>query len=315
MTRMKSDVHQEVTFWSGGVECAADLYLQDSQGPHPSLIMGHGWNQTKQGLRNEGRILREAGYNVMIIDYRGLGKSGGDERGQIFPRRQVEDLRNAITYFTRRGEVDANRLGIYGVSFAGGLALQVAAFDMRVRICVAQSPIVNGRRWMKELRNSREYQDLLVELQRDFEDGYGKTASQWRRVKSNGQQTVPVPQAVRDRFPPFDPDNPNSCAFPVETQETYNPEISFESILHVLDFNPSDVIDMIAPRPLLMIGNAGGPYDWLHPPEAIQEAYAKAGEPKELIFLPYDAYGLYMEPGRSESMAAVVAFCDKYLKG
>jgi hypothetical protein len=91
--------------------------------------------------------------------------------------------------------------------------------------------------------------------------------------------------------------------------------MSFESVLHVLDFNPGDVIDMIAPRPLLIIGNAGGPYDWLHPPEPIQEAYARAGEPKEIIFLPYDAYGLYMEPGRSESMAAVVAFCDKYLKG
>jgi uncharacterized protein len=254
---------------------------------------------------------REA-YNVMIIDYRGFGKSGGDVRGQIFPRCQVEDLRNAITYFGRRDEVDANRLGIYGVSFAGGLALQVAAFDLRVKICVAQSPIVNGRRWMKELRNSREYHDLLDDLQLNFEDRYGKTSSE-KRVKSNGPETVPVPQSVRDNFPPFDPKNPNSCAYPLETQETYDPQISFESVLHVLDFNPSDVIDMIAPRPLLMIGNAGGPYDWLHPPEAIQDAYAKAGEPKEIIFLPYDAYGLYMEPGRSESMGAVVAFCDKYL--
>jgi pimeloyl-ACP methyl ester carboxylesterase len=315
MTSVKADAHQEVTYRSGGVDCAADLYLQSNPGRHPSLVIGHGWNQTKQGLRNEGRILRDAGYNVMVVDYRGLGRSGGEVRGQIFPRRQVEDLRNAITYFCRRPEIDADRLGIYGVSFAGGLALQTAAFDTRVRVCVVQSPIVSGRRWMRDLRNVREYHELLVELQGDFEDNYGKSPSEWKKVKCNGSHTVPVPQSVRDAMPPFDPNNPNSCAFPVQTQDSYDPLISFESVLHVLDFNPSDVIDMIAPRPLLIIGNAGGPYDWLHPPEPIQEAYAKAGHPKELIFLPYDAYGLYMEPGRSESMAAVIAFCDRHLKG
>jgi len=315
MTSMQAEAPQEVTYWSAGVECAADLYLQNNRGPHPSLVIGHGWNQTKEGLRNEGRALRDAGYNVMIIDYRGFGKSDGDVRGQIFPRCQVEDLRNAITYFGRRNEVDTNRLGIYGVSFAGGLALQVAAFDLRVKICIAQSPIVNGRRWMKELRNSREYHDLLHDLQRNFEDSYGRTSSQWKRVKSNGPETVPVPQSVRDNFPPFDPKNPNSCAYPLETQDTYDPQISFESVLHVLDFNPSDVIDMIAPRPLLIIGNGGGPYDFMHPPEPIQDAYAKAGEPKELIFLPYDAFGLYQEPGRRACVSAAIAFYDKYLKG
>src|SRR5262249_40828444 len=159
---MTNNVPEEVTFWSGGVRCAADLFLQDGGSRAPGLVIGHGWNQTKQGLRTEGKMLRDAGYNVMIIDYRGLGRSEGQPRGRIFPRCQVEDLRHALTYFSRLPQVDADRLGIYGVSFAGGVALQAAAFDLRVKVCVAQSPIVNGRRWMKELRNSREYHDLLV---------------------------------------------------------------------------------------------------------------------------------------------------------
>jgi uncharacterized protein len=139
---------EEVTFWSGGLECAADLYLPNTGGPHPGIVIGHGWNQTKQGLRTEGQYLREAGYNVMVIGYRTMGRSAGRPRGQVFPRRQVEDLRNAITYFSRRPDVDADRLGIYGVSFAGGLALQTAAWDSRLQVCVSQNPIVNGRRWM-----------------------------------------------------------------------------------------------------------------------------------------------------------------------
>src|ERR1700691_4794309 len=99
MAYLEATPDQEVTFWSGGLECAADLYLQRDPGRHPGLVMGHGWNQTKQALHNEGGYLRDAGYNVMIIDYRTLGKSPGEPRGQIFPRRQVEDLRNALTYF------------------------------------------------------------------------------------------------------------------------------------------------------------------------------------------------------------------------
>ncbi|MDB5576287.1 MAG: alpha/beta hydrolase [Bradyrhizobium sp.] len=307
--------HESVTFWSEGIECAADLYLQDTPGPHPGLVLGHGHNQTKDGLTNEGNYLRAAGYNVMIIDYRNLGRSGGEDRGQIFPRRQVEDLRHAITYFSRRDDVDADRIGIYGVSFAGGIALQVAAFDIRVKACVSQSPIVNGRRWMRDLRSAYDYNQLLLDLQRSFEDSYGPSGeNEWKKVRHNSPSAVAVPAAVLATKPAFDPENPNSCAFPNECQPTFDTNISFESMLHTLDWNPTDAIDMIAPRPLLIVGNAGGPYDWVHPPEPIQEAFARAGEPKELIFLPYDAYGLYQEPGRGEAMAAAIAFYDKHLK-
>jgi|HubBroStandDraft_5_1064220.scaffolds.fasta_scaffold101567_2 pimeloyl-ACP methyl ester carboxylesterase len=314
MTEAEVVAYQEVTFWSGGIECAADLYLQDDPGPHPSLVLGHGFAMTKEGLRNEGRYFRDAGYNAMVIDYRTFGMSGGEPRGQLFPRRQVEDLRNAITYFSRRSEVDPNRLGLYGVSFAGGLALQTAAFDRRVKACVAQSPIVNGRRWMREIRNGREWDTLLTRLQQDFEDRYGKASEEVTKVKHNGPSALAVPQSVYDEAPPLDPENPNSCAFPALLQKTFDTMIVLESIQRIIDFNPTDVIDWIAPRPLLIIGNAGGPYDWLHAPEPIQEAFAKAGEPKELIFLPYDAYGLYQEPGRGEAMRAAIAFYDTHLK-
>ena len=82
----------------------------------------------------------------------------------------------------------------------------------------------------------------------------------------------------------------------------------------MLDFNPSEVIDMIAPRPMLIVGNAGGPFDWVHPPEPIQQAFAKAGEPKRIVFLPYGAFGLYTEPGRSDSLATILPFLDEHLK-
>ncbi len=310
----RPDELQEIAFWSGGLECAADLYLQPSTGPHPSLVLGSGWNQTKESLIHESRYLFNAGYNVMTIDYRTLGKSAGAPRGQIYPRRQVEDLRNAITYLGRRPEVDAKRIGLYGVSFGGGVALQTAAFDRRVRACVAQSPITNGRKWMRELRNAYEYNVLLNELEEDFANSYGSNPAGGKAVNFAGKSAVFVQPEIRAETPPYNPDNPNPCSYPLHCQPSFNDQVYFESVRRAIDFNPSDVVDMIAPRPLLILCNAGGPYDPLHPPELIQELYAMAGEPKEMAFLPYNAHGLYQEPGRGEAMAAAIAFYDKHLK-
>ena len=323
MRATSADDYEAVNFWSEGIICAADLFLPDTPGNHPAVLMGHGWNQTKQGLRREGGYLRDAGYCVMIIDYRTLGMSHGEPRGQIFPRRQVEDLRNALTYLSCRPEVDPARLAIVGISFAGGLALHTAAFDSRIKVCIAQSPIVNGRKWMRSLRSAPEFDRLLREVQRDVEESYGRPPAQGRVVyypaagrlePLSDPGIASLPKGAYGELPPFDPQNPNSCAHPHETQDSFNPMIAFSSIGHVIDFNPSDVIDQIAPRPLLIIGNAGGPYDWIHPPEQIQEAFARAGEPKELVFLPYDAFGLYQEPGRKESMALITAFLDNHLQ-
>jgi hypothetical protein len=122
-----------------------------------------------------------------------------------------------------------------------------------------------------------------------------------------------VPEWLFAAMPRLEPDNPNSCAHAAECQKTFDPVIRLESTQRIIDCNPSEVIDWIAPRPLMIIGNGGGPYDWIHPPKAIQEAFARAGEAKELVFLPYDAFGLYQEPGRGEAMRAAITFFDKHL--
>jgi dienelactone hydrolase len=307
---------ETVKYWSMGVQCAADLYLQDRPGPHPGVVMGHGTNMTKEALRPHAKYLHAAGYNVMAIDYQGLGESEGAVRGEIFPRRQSYDFRNAITYFSRRPEVDETNIGIWGVSLAGGVVLHVAAFDQRVKCIVSQSAIVNGRRRMRDLRSPYQYNQLLMQLQNHFEDSYGP-APEWEKVPMSGELTIPMPGGdMMSMLPPFDPQNPNPISHPVESQKTFNPYISLESTLQMLDWNPSEVIDLISPRPLLMIANGGQghDYDWTHTPQAIQDAYELAGDPKEIRYLPYGMLNLYDEPGLGVAMALAVDFYDKSLK-
>ena len=302
--------HETVKYWSGGVECAADVHIPDHDGPLPALVIGHGFNQTREALKEEARYFSEAGFAVMAIDYRGYGDSEGEPRNHINPRRQSEDVRNAITYFSRRPEVDEERIGIWGVSFGGGLVIHVAAFDRRVKAVVSQSPIVNGRRWIREVRSRFNYQALRQLVEDDFAERHRPNPVPEKRLVDGG----PGPDLTAvymDELPDPDTVNPENVVANPMAQSKFDPMITIASVERVMDFNPEDCIDMIAPRPLLVIANDAR--DSVHQIEHIQDAFKKAGEPKRMVVLPRDMNDLYEEPGRGEAMGLCIEFFREHL--
>jgi hypothetical protein len=68
---------------------------------------------------------------------------------------------------------------------------------------------------------------------------------------------------------------------------------------------------MIAPRPLLIVTNSGR--DEVHLLTHIQDAFKRAGEPKRMVLLDYDAFGLYDGDGLAEAMGLAAAFFHKHL--
>src|SRR5262249_4504019 len=67
------------------------------------------------------------------------------KRTRLAPLKQVEDIRNAISYLQGEGGVNRDRIGIWGSSYAGGHVLLVAAQDARAKAIVSQIPGINGR--------------------------------------------------------------------------------------------------------------------------------------------------------------------------
>ena len=90
---------QEVFFYSEGTRVAGLLRTPDSASDEPmaGIVQGPGW----LGLRDSKLYVRyhqaltDAGFAVLIIDYRGFGASDG-ERGLILPSMQLDDLINAV---------------------------------------------------------------------------------------------------------------------------------------------------------------------------------------------------------------------------
>ena len=131
-----------------GSLCRGWLYGPDApagMGPVPAIVMAHGFSAVKEmfQLSSYAERFEAAGFMVLVFDFRFLGASDGDPRGQIISHGQQEDYRNAITWMSLQPEVDANRIGVWGTSYAGGHLLHLAAFDRRIKAVVAQVPTIN----------------------------------------------------------------------------------------------------------------------------------------------------------------------------
>ena len=83
----------------------------------------------------------------------------------LIPWEQIDDLINAVTYVCEREDVDDNRIGMWGISYAGGHVFPAAALDPRIRIIMSVVPMLDG--WYNTLRaNSnvglRELWDIVA---------------------------------------------------------------------------------------------------------------------------------------------------------
>jgi uncharacterized protein len=151
-----------VSIISEGVRLHGELFTPKAQagGKLPTIIMGHGWGGTASGFRADAVQLTRAGFQVLTFDYRGWGESDSRViltlpqptlppgrkftaeveavRGYVDPWEQAEDWFNVINWAAGDPGVDAERIGIRGSSYSGGLVLFVAARDDRVKALVSQ---------------------------------------------------------------------------------------------------------------------------------------------------------------------------------
>ena len=107
--------------------------------------MAHGFGLTRRcRLRDFAVPFAEAGYAVLVFDYRGFGDSGGEPRQLVSFRKQLQDWRAAIAFARERPDVDATRVVTWGFSLGAGHALTAAARDDEVKAAVAVAPMFDG---------------------------------------------------------------------------------------------------------------------------------------------------------------------------
>lgn len=118
-----------------GTTIVATLYVPASEGPHPAILMTHGWGSNRQA--NHPLAARYAGeeYVVLSYDSRGFGESGGTVTST--GPNEERDARELITWLGERDEVvtdDAGEptIGMDGGSYGGAIQFRTAAADDRL---------------------------------------------------------------------------------------------------------------------------------------------------------------------------------------
>jgi uncharacterized protein len=138
---------KDVSFRVQGIELSAWLYLpRGLSEPRPCIVMASGLGGTKNmGLQEYALRFQEAGFAVLVFDYRYFGESKGDPRQLIWIPDQLEDWAAAIEYARSLDSVDPARIALWGTSLSGGHVLTIAAGDKRIACIAAQCPGVDGR--------------------------------------------------------------------------------------------------------------------------------------------------------------------------
>ena len=273
-------MQQKIIFKSKGLNCSGLFYLPDNYSATddvklPAIAMAHGMGTTKEvGLPQFAERFADAGFAVLIFDFRNLGESEGTPRGQIFAEDQQEDYRNAITWLQLQSQIDPERIGVWGFSFSGGHVLQIAAFDRRIKCVVAQVPAVSG---FLAAQRSNTPSDLY---------GVGMMLSQDRIRRYETGEVNYLPFVAPPGQPCFFPSSEEAREFfeaaQVASEGRFENRITFESLERLSYFEPAVRIDAISPTPLRMIL---AKKDFLVPTDIALAAYARAHEPKSLVFL------------------------------
>lgn len=135
-------LHKKATFHNRyGITLAADVYKpKDAKGALPAIAVCGPFGAVKEQASGlYAQAMAERGFLTIAFDPSFTGESGGQPRYTASPDINTEDFQAAVDYLSVREDVDANRICLIGICGWGGLAINAAAIDTRVKGTVAST--------------------------------------------------------------------------------------------------------------------------------------------------------------------------------
>ncbi len=174
--------HCKVTFTNRyGITLAADLYTpKNAAGRLPAIAVCGPFGAVKEQASGlYAQTLAERGYLTLAFDPSFTGESGSEPRYVASPDINTEDFSAAVDYLATCGDADPERIGIVGICGWGGLALNAAAIDTRIKATVASTMYdmtrVNARGYFDAMDADARYElrkQLNAQRTEDARNGF-----------------------------------------------------------------------------------------------------------------------------------------------
>lgn len=134
--------HRKITFYNRyGITLAADLYEPANvKGKLPAIAVSGPFGAVKEQASGlYAQTMAERGYLTIAFDPSFTGESGGNPRYVASPDINTEDFQAAVDFLSVQENVDREKIGIIGICGWGGMALNAAAIDTRIKATVAST--------------------------------------------------------------------------------------------------------------------------------------------------------------------------------
>ena len=140
----KSDLveHSKVTFHNRyGITLVADMYVpKDAEGKLPAIAVSGPFGAVKEQTSGiYAQHMAERGFLTIAFDPSYTGESGGEPRRMASPDINTEDFIAAVDFLSVQENVDPERIGIIGICGWGGMAINAAALDPRIKATVTST--------------------------------------------------------------------------------------------------------------------------------------------------------------------------------
>ena len=134
--------HSKVTFHNRyGITLAADLYVPaDAKGKLSAIAVSGPFGAVKEQASGlYAQTMAEKGFLTIAFDPSFTGESGGSPRYVASPDINTEDFQAAVDFLSVQDKVDPEKIGIIGICGWGGMALNAAAIDTRIKATAAST--------------------------------------------------------------------------------------------------------------------------------------------------------------------------------
>lgn len=251
----------------------------DRNTKHPAIIVSHPMGAVKEQSANlYATKMAEQGFVTIAIDLPFWGESEGQPRQAVSPDFYAEGYSAAADFLGTQQFVDRNRIGVIGICGSGSFAISAAKIDPRLKAIATVSMYNHGDLYRKGLGKTlkpEQFKQFLADAAKE----------RWAEVDGGAiQYTAGAPikltgNAIGDEFydfyrTPRGEVTPAGMSPLITTMPTVTTNVKF------VNFYPFENIDTISPRPLLFITG-----DQAHSKEYSEDAYARAAEPKELVWV------------------------------
>lgn len=174
--------HKKVVFANHfGISLAADMYIpKNNEGKLPAIAVSGPFGAVKEQASGlYAQTMAERGFLTIAFDPSFTGESGGSPRYMHSPDIDVEDFQAAVDFLSVQDNVDPEKIGIIGICGWGGMALQTACIDTRIKATVTSTMYDmsrvagNGYFDSEDNEESRHKMRVMLNNQRteDFRNG------------------------------------------------------------------------------------------------------------------------------------------------